>query len=132
MTYLTIFLFFLVKHTICDLMLQGTWRLRANKTPYIRSPRAHGHYLVHGVGTVLLLLWFCNPYIALCVGIVDYIAHWHIDWFKSNFIEWSGWRFPTPGFWWLQALDQTLHFVTYYIFTVYLVDNGLIDVTILL
>ena len=100
MTYLTIFLFFLVKHTICDLMLQGTWRLRANKTPYIRSPRAHGHYLDHGVGTILLLLWFCNPYIALCVGIVDYIAHWHIDWFKSNFIEWTGWtgRHPLINF----------------------------------
>ena len=123
---LTVFFFLMVKHTICDLMLQGSLRFRADKVPYFSS-KAQWHYIDHGIGCFLALVCFCNPIIAMYIAILDYLLHWHIDWGKSNIIKIFEVPFPNPVFWFLQALDQALHFACYYYFVSFMVDNNLIE-----
>jgi len=68
------------------------------------------------------MLLFFNPLLALKIAIIDYIAHWHIDYTKHRVqLHWNLGR-KDKAFWWVTVVDQLLHFLTYYIFVVYLVN----------
>lgn len=42
------------------------------------------HSVKHGIGTGLIFL-LVSPYIALVIGFLDIILHYHIDWIKRNY-----------------------------------------------
>ena len=73
----------------------------------------HVHALDHAVLTFAVLIFFINPWLALAFAILDYVAHWHIDCFKSKLL----WIFEIPRdgalFWRIQTCDQILHYATY-------------------
>ena len=108
----TLILFLLVcKHAIADLAVQSL-RKPSKKRLYLNKG-LHIHSLDHSVLTFAVLVFFVNPFFALLLAFIDYVAHWHIDWVKSNIL----WVFGIPrdggAFWRLQTFDQIFHFATY-------------------
>jgi hypothetical protein len=48
------------------------------------------------------------------MALFDSVAHYHIDWAKTNINAKMGWGPTTHDeFWWLLGLDQLLHSLTY-------------------
>jgi len=108
-----------VKHTFADLWLQF-FLGKQNKTSYFGN--AHLHYAHHGVGTLLVMFWFVPWHLAIACALFDYILHWHIDWAKTNYQNFMNiTRNSNAGhFWFVQSVDQSLHFATYYIIVKFL------------
>lgn len=109
---------FVVKHCICDLGLQATllWGKTKNKKYYFGC---HSHYLHHAIGTFIVVLLFANPMLALQIAIIDYLAHWHIDYTKHNVNQYWQWTRHDKPFYITAAIDQLLHFLTYYLIIIY-------------
>ena len=113
LTTLATFAFLLtLKHTICDLALQRLFP--ANKIFYF-DPPAHVHYFHHGLGSLLCGL-IIGWQFALIIGVIDYFAHWHIDYTKTLVREKYNMISSEDRYWVLQTVDQALHFATYYVF----------------
>lgn len=110
-------LFLLVlKHVWIDLGFQPTsYPQGQGKANYFGLYGHLQHYAPHGLGTVLVLLMFIDPYTALICGLIDWICHWHIDYTKTNIRNKYKWNTEDRAFWILNAIDQTLHFATYYL-----------------
>jgi hypothetical protein len=109
-TLLLILLLF-TKHLIVDFPLQVRYQW-SNKGTY-GHPGGILHSFLHGLGTWLCFVWYA-PEAALYLAVIDYVAHYHIDWAKMNLNKKLGWG-PTTHeqFWWLLGLDQFLHALTY-------------------
>jgi len=99
------------KHPVADLAVQSL-RDPTTKRLYLNKG-LHVHSFDHAVLTLFVLVFFINPWLALASAILDYVAHWHIDWFKSKML----WVFDIPRegpvFWWIQTCDQISHYATY-------------------
>ena len=52
--------------------------------------------------------------------VLDYVAHWHIDFLKHRTQVYMNWDRKDKAWWWLAATDQLLHFATYYLLVIYL------------
>jgi hypothetical protein len=102
---------FTIKHSIADVFLQ-TFHKNVRKQDYFNL-KGHRHYAEHGACTLVILLFFVNPLIALLLSILDYLIHWHVDWGKTKFCSWAGIKRNTPLFWRIHTLDQMAHFSTY-------------------
>jgi hypothetical protein len=101
-----------IKHTICDLAIQ---RLFPADKKFYFNPPAHTHYFHHGFGSFLVGLMFGVPF-AVAIGVIDYFAHWHIDYVKTLIKNHFELTTDNNAFWVLQSIDQALHFATYYLF----------------
>ncbi len=117
MLALTILFLLTLKHAVCDLYLQSF--LTINKRAYWGGWQ---HYVHHAIGTLAVLVWFCDPVIAIGLAVADGIAHWHVDWAKHRLLSWyetaNGIGMESASrnnYWLVQALDQMLHFATYFI-----------------
>ena len=110
----SLFLLLLIKHCIIDLYLQSLIYYRTKKSDYL-SLSAHQHYFQHGIGTAMVLVFFISWPIAIVFGLVDYIAHWNIDYCKSRAQKYFGVKAPEKGYWLLSSIDQGLHYLTYYV-----------------
>ena len=99
-----------LKHFICDFWLQFPYML-ADKGIYGATGGRH-HALVHTAGTFLVLAT-CIPSVewAILFAFVDGVAHYHIDWAKTNIT--LGLKPNDSRFWFWLGLDQTLHYLTY-------------------
>lgn len=117
---LELLFFLIVKHCICDLGLQSQllWGKTYRKHNYFGC---HSHYLHHAIGTLIVSLFFVNPILAVQLAVVDYIAHWHIDFCKHRINNWAGCTRQDKLYWWIAVVDQLLHFLTYYLLVIYLV-----------
>lgn len=108
-----VFLFLLIlKHAIVDVGIQR--HLGYQKKHLWLSRRAQLHYIGHGLGTFLVL----SPIgvnIALIAGIADWIAHWHIDFAKTNLNNIYELSHTDYAYWWLLTADQFLHYTTYFL-----------------
>jgi len=101
-----------IKHTVCDLALQ---RLFPADKKFYFDPPAHTHYFHHGLGSFLVGLMFGVPF-AVAIGVIDYFAHWHIDYAKTIVRDKYNMISSEDRYWVLQTADQALHFATYYCF----------------
>lgn len=107
-----IFLFLLfVKHTLVDLAIQHLFP--SNKENYF-NPNAHTHYFQHGALTFLIAIFFTSMPFAFMLGFLDYIVHWHVDYTKTKIRISFKLTNKDEAFWFLQALDQSLHYATYF------------------
>jgi Protein of unknown function (DUF3307) len=100
------------KHFICDGPLQ-TSNMVQQKSIY-GAPLGILHAALHGLGTGLVLFFFA-PSLAMTAGLVliDFVVHYHIDYFKENIIKYFRWDFRDAKFWWALNADQALHQLTY-------------------
>jgi len=72
------------------------------------------HSIKHGAATAIIMLFFVfNFEVAVLVGFLDFLIHYHIDWAKTNINNRYGYTAEMPKFWlWLGA-DQLAHSLTY-------------------
>lgn len=108
-----VLLFLLViKHSFADLFLQ-TYNKNIDKTKYLGNGQKH--YLQHSFLTLLITLNFTSIWLAIAVAVLDHIAHWHIDFWKSLCVRMFHVDRASGKFFRIQTLDQMLHFLTYFI-----------------
>ena len=107
-----LFLVLLIKHAIVDLGIQSHLR-NIDKFTYLGN--GHVHYLQHALGTAFVAIFFLEPSSCLAITIIDYLAHWHIDWAKHRFNTLVRVVPRTAAWWWTNVVDQILHFTTYYV-----------------
>ena len=106
-----------VKHAIVDLGLQAQLT-GIEKSKYFGN--GHIHYAHHGLSTLVIAGLFFNAEIAISCAIFDYIVHWQIDYSKHITNNWLQIKTRSSSWWWLNTLDQSLHFITYYIIAKYI------------
>jgi len=118
MIELHIFFLLIVKHTIVDLGIQSwlLWGKAHEKGDYLGG---HQHYLHHAIGTFLVLLCFLDLHTTCVLSVIDYLAHWHIDFSKHNLNRYLNVTRKDLKWWWITVLDQLLHFTTYYLIMIY-------------
>ena len=97
-----------IKHFIADFLLQFDYML-SQKGIYGMPGGIH-HAGIHGFLTFLVLL-VTVPHICVWAGFVDMIAHYHIDWAKTNLSR--GLSPKDRKFWIWFGADQGLHYLTY-------------------
>ena len=73
------------------------------------------HSVKHGVSTFVILwavLGWVETDLAFALATVDFLLHYHIDWFKMNY---GNRDIRTPQFWNHLGLDQMAHQIVYII-----------------
>lgn len=112
MEILTILTLLVFKHLVVDFVLQREYQWR-NKGTYGHLGGIE-HAGLHALGTVIVLMFFVPMPVAMALGVLDGLIHYHIDWAKMRINEDMGWKPDThPEFWILLGLDQFLHTMTY-------------------
>jgi len=109
-TVLILLALFGIKHFIADFLMQFPYMLR-DKGTYLAEGGIH-HALTHASWTFLILVLFihhANDLIAL--SLVDFVLHYHIDYFKQQLNK--GLTAADRQFWVWMGLDQALHYLTY-------------------
>ena len=103
-----------IKHFICDGPLQ-TLAMVENKSIY-GAWLGIVHSGLHGIGTliVLLLAGFSIP-VVIGLAVLDFVIHYHVDFFKENIVKYFRWGTKDAKFWWALSADQALHQFTYLI-----------------
>ena len=71
------------KHVIADYFLQKSWMIK-DKSVY-GAQGGIAHATTHTLGTLFVLFPFYNPLLILFLSILDGVAHYHIDYLKSNY-----------------------------------------------
>jgi len=112
-TMLLLVTLLLVKHAVADFFLQRAFMFK-DKHIYA-GPGGISHASIHGSLTFLAIV-ICLPNLwlfAVLFGLVDAVAHYHIDYVKSN---WNVRTQALPSetrYWYAFGLDQMAHFLTY-------------------
>ena len=109
------------KHIIADYYMQYPWMFK-HKGKY-GHPGGVAHAVLHGVFTNIVLLFFTNPLLAVWLGILDALLHYHIDYAKNKIWD----KFPTnpseQKYWVIHGTDQFAHGMTYFLI-VHLLVHG--------
>jgi hypothetical protein len=111
-TVLLLLTLLFVKHFIIDFPLQKPYQWQ-NKGTY-GHPGGLLHSGLHAGGTLFVLAFFISFPLAVLLGFLDGIIHYHVDWAKMNLNKKLGYG-PTTHeeFWTLLGLDQLAHALTY-------------------
>ena len=109
------FYLLLVKHAVADLWLQG----RLNKPKFgskdnLMTPKLWLHCLDHAVLTLIVALLFVGLVPALIFAVLDFASHLVIDYVKNQYVSRTKLTTKDHKFWKVQAVDQILHFTTYF------------------
>jgi hypothetical protein len=100
-----------IKHWYIDFVNQSNEEVEFKGT-YL-DWRGIKHSLKQGLGTAVCLWIFVGIPLAVVLGFIDFLIHYHIDWAKMNINKKHGYTVQDPKFWtWLGA-DQMAHQVTY-------------------
>lgn len=105
--------YLIVKHAIADFIFQS----EIQRTEKARYGAGGGlmHALIHTAMSspvFLILPWVGLSRMALVLAI-EFVAHYHIDWFKERIVRARGWATDSRYFWWAIGVDQMLHGLTY-------------------
>jgi hypothetical protein len=110
---LTVFLLlalFGIKHFIADFVMQYDYMVR-DKGIYGAEGGLH-HAATHACWTFLILIPFIrSPEQLLILPLVDFIAHYHIDWVKQQVNQ--GYTYSDRMWWVWLGVDQALNYLTY-------------------
>ena len=80
---ITLLALLLIKHCLCDFVLQTPWQL-AQKGIY-GAPGGLVHAGIHIAGTLLALLAVMPSLpVILTVLVAEFLVHYHIDWVRSR------------------------------------------------
>lgn len=108
-----------IKHFVCDFPLQMFPWLYKNKGQYLH-PGGIVHASLHGIGTIIVLVYFLNVKLAVLCGLLDILLHYHIDWAKMNLSRYYRLKPDnSEWFWLLLGFDQFLHHLTYFAIVYY-------------
>lgn len=109
-----LFFMLLVKHAIADLCLQGYIKGKGKR--YYFDKKLWLHSFHHGFFTMLVITPFVTTFEIACLfGLLDMFLHWQIDYSKTWCVRRLGVDNNSRGFWWIQGIDQALHYATYFL-----------------
>lgn len=74
------------------------------------------HSAKQGILTAIIFFNFTDPVNCVVVGLLDFMLHYHIDWFKRNY---GNQDIQNPKFWNHLGLDQLAHQLSYILYVVY-------------
>lgn len=102
-----------IKHWYVDFVVQ-TPKEVAEKGTYLKWGGIQ-HSLKHGIFTGLVVWSFVQGTVADCIffGLLDFVAHYHIDWAKMNINKKYGYTIEQEEFWFWLGADQLAHAFTY-------------------
>lgn len=108
------------KHLICDFFLQ-TSRQIENKGTY-----GHAGGLIHAglhvLGTLpIFAIYPVRLVVAIAILVLEFVAHYHIDWLKAVINRRYGWTPRDKSFWTALGIDQFAHQITYLVMILALV-----------
>jgi len=112
---MNIFLVLMIKHFIVDIGIQSA----IPGSPKHKYFSGHLHYFHHGVGAFLATMFVVPLQYAMLIGVLDYIAHWHIDWAKHHLNREIKAEVRSERWWWTMVLDQIVHTIFYYYIALY-------------
>ena len=127
---IVVLLAFLIKHFVCDFLMQTPWMYQ-NKGKWMH-PGGVFHAVSHGAGTAVIVAATMNPLLIVIAMVVDTVLHYAIDYAKVNISAQYGWAVNKPGegllimdnkFFVMFGLDQLLHMLTYVGIIVLVVSN---------
>tara|TARA_B100001094_G_C17843791_1_gene629241 strand:- start:122 stop:490 length:369 start_codon:yes stop_codon:yes gene_type:complete len=107
----------LVKHICADYYIQAKFMFK-DKHKY-GSRGGVSHAGVHGLLTALCFTPFVSVSSALLYALIDFVAHYHIDYVKSNYSIRNPMQPNQQRYWVVHGTDQLLHTFTY-VFLVWL------------
>jgi len=119
---LNLMMLLLIKHAICDLAIQPTSYPGDSKRKYFGVHAHLKHYIPHGIGTFVVLIFFFDWQTSLQFALIDYVAHWHIDYIKTGFVRRANVNRLDRRYWVYNAIDQIAHFLTYWVITIELLS----------
>lgn len=100
-----------IKHVIADYFLQQSWMIK-DKSVY-GANGGLSHAGVHVLGSFLVLFPFFNPILIFVLSVLDGVAHYHIDYLKSNYWKDNNLKKSDAEFWMVHGVDQFAHYLTY-------------------
>ncbi len=107
-----------IKHFVFDFLYQPPYQWQ-NKGTYGHIGGII-HSGQHALSTLLILLFFISAPVAAAIAGLEFLIHYHMDWFKMKYNKLKGWTATTHNeFWILLGVDQLVHSLTY-ILIVYL------------
>lgn len=106
-----IMLILFTKHFIIDFINQTNEEVES-KGKYLEI-LGMWHSIKHGIATMIIMVPFCGFYWAIVAGLIDYILHYHIDYFKMRIGKSMNLNPSNKAFWIIIGLDQYLHTLTY-------------------
>lgn len=109
--YLLLALLF-IKHFACDYPFQTPWMLNKSAKKGWAFPLTI-HAALHGWMTYMIVVFMtvaADPVFALLMGLIDFCAHWAIDYWKA---QRTSAEFGSRKFWNYLGLDQLFHNLTY-------------------
>lgn len=107
---------FLVKHLVCDFLLQTAWMAFGKERERDWVGPLAAHVGLHALGTGLVSLVFAPGLVWLAA--VDFLVHAGLDRAKGSIGRRLGATPRGSVFWWLLGIDQALHALTHFAFTV--------------
>jgi hypothetical protein len=106
-----LFLLF-TKHLLLDFVYQPPYQWQNKGTYGHLGGIVHSGQ--HAVATFLILSFFTSYLTAFWVSVLEFIVHYHMDWFKMFYNKKKGWGPTTHNqFWVLTGIDQWVHSLTY-------------------
>ena len=115
---LILIILFILKHFACDFLLQNCWMCE-NKGRYgHKGGLMHAFYHISGTLVILMAfaqitgIFFTVSMYGL-VLLVEFMIHYHLDWFKAHMCKKHSIMPENPKFWWFFGLDQMLHYLSY-------------------
>jgi hypothetical protein len=107
---LFVFLLLQIKHFLADFVWQ-TNQMVYEKGIYGARYGIY-HSLIQAAGTFLAFAWM-HPVLGAATALVDFIAHYHIDWAKININKKYNYTPQDKQFWFWLGIDQLAHQITY-------------------
>lgn len=107
---LACFVILQIKHFVADFVWQ-TDRMVLEKGIYGARYGLY-HSGIQALGTFLAFAWL-HPLLGLTTAIIDFVAHYHIDWAKININRKYNYTPKDHKFWFWLGLDQLAHQLTY-------------------
>ncbi len=76
------------------------------------------HALHHAIGTFIVTVFFLSPGWSGILAVLDFLIHYHIDWFKMRYGPRS---YKDKHYWVWFGTDQFLHHMTYILFIILII-----------
>ena len=115
----TLLFLLLIKHSICDLALQGRFTSKQGDKKNLTDIKGYLHAGDHAIGTFVVALLFAGLLPALGIALLDFILHFAIDFVKRKYTL----KIPQSNkkYWVIQSIDQIAHYCCYFVYVLILI-----------
>ena len=115
----TLLFLLLIKHSICDLALQGRFTKKQGDKKNLTDIKGYLHAGDHAIGTFIVALLFAGLLPALGIALLDFVLHFIIDYVKRRYTL----KIPQSDkkYWVIQSIDQIAHYSCYFVYVLIII-----------